>query len=167
MNISLNSKGNEETPKDLKPSNTLRVLNHQPNIYIMNHGMLCPNQLNHSRQPWFSKARKTPLAGVWVDRDGNSLFVQATGTCKTCSPPFHAHYVCYGGGGAHAWWHSFASHTIRSHNYLGGFLMGISISLQSEVPNYDRFQDSGYNNVLMENRKKEPAFEYQPIFFFN
>ncbi len=30
MNISLNSKGNEETPKDLKPSNTLRVFNHRP-----------------------------------------------------------------------------------------------------------------------------------------
>jgi len=67
----------------------------------MNHGMLCPNQLNHSFQTaLIFKGQKNHSAGVWVDIEMAIPYLyKLQGTCNTCSPAFHAQYVCYGGVG--------------------------------------------------------------------
>jgi hypothetical protein len=62
---------------------------------------------------------------------------------------------------------SFASHTIRSYNYLGGFFLVMcwEFLLHSRVK-YQIMTDLKIhgNNVFMESRKKEPGFEHPPIF---
>jgi hypothetical protein len=80
----------------------------------MNHGMLCPNQLNHSFQiALIFKGQKNHSAGVWVDIEMAIPYLyKLQGTCKTCSPPFHGTVCMLWRGHMHGGT-SFASHTIR------------------------------------------------------
>jgi hypothetical protein len=50
----------------------------------MNHGMLCPNQLNHSFQTaLIFKGQKNHSAGVWVDIEMAIPYLyKLQGTCK-------------------------------------------------------------------------------------
>lgn len=134
MNISLNSKGNEETPKELKTFNPL-----------------C-----------WSLGRY---------RDGNSLFVQATGDLQHLQSTIPCTVCMLWVGHMHGGTSSFASHTIRLDPiivWVGFFLSfhgNFSIALQSEVPNLWQIWRFTVIMFLMERRKQEPGFEHPPIFF--
>ncbi len=143
----------------------------------MNDGTLCPNQKTQSFQKaLIFKGQNNPL----LESLGRERwqFLICTGyreTCKSCSPPFHAQFVCMWWGGGHMHGGTLLLHTQLGPIILSGWVgffhnssvMGISIALQKWMK-YQIMTDLKIhcnNNVLMESRKKRAWF-WAPANFF-